>query len=446
MAAIALTKRFSDRRPLEIDPVKGRILYVLHKSLPDTCDGYSTRSHGLAQGILALGADLICVTRPGFPHDLPHSSNREADDRPVVSVDGVDYHRLAYPRRSELTPQPEEQMIHGSFAYIEEAANRLKEAIRHYRPSCVVAASNLTTAAPACLAARALGLPFVYEVRGFWEITRESNDPGYLRSTKGKQERFIECGLARAADHVITLTTPMQDELVSRGVDPKKISVAPNACDPERLEPTNREPDFALELALPPDIPVIGYVGSFNPYEGLEDLLRACGQLRRAGTVFRILLAGGEPANEKGDFPLTERLKDVATEENLDDWLVMPGRVPHGDVSRWYSLVDIAPFPRKSLPVTELVSPLKPLEAMAMAKAVIASNVGGMREIVEDGRTGLIIPNDDTDALAEALRTLVSNALIRRKLAQSARSWVESERSWHHSAQRVLRAIDCLSA
>lgn len=445
LAALEIAQRLQDRDLPNDVFVPGRTLYVLHKSLPEASDGYAIRSHGLARALLDKGADFVFMTRPGFPYDLELIPG-EAAVGPVVQVaENVPYHRLARPMRSDDPPTPAIHMIHASFNYLWEASERLSDAILEHKPTCVVAASNLATALPAALAAHRHGLPFVYEVRGFWELTRESKEPGFLRTTTGQQEKYLESAIARSADHVITLTTPMKQELIARGVAPERITLCPNACDPDLFEPRARDTSLAKHIALPPDVPVIGYVGSFNPYEGLEDLIETCAALRKEGLEFRVILVGSEPPDEAGRFPLTDHLKRRAGENGLDEWLIMPGRVPQSEVGDWYSLIDVAPFPRKSLPVTQLVSPLKPLEALAMGKAVLVTDVGGMNEIVADQRTGLVIPSDERQALAASLRALITDAPLRERLGKDGRAWVQDNRTWGHSAQLMLEAVSGLS-
>ena len=139
---------------------------------------------------------------------------------------------------------------------------------------------------------------------------------------------------------------------------------------------------------------------------------------------------------------MTDRIRELARRNNIEDWLIMPGRVPYNEVAEWYSLIDIAPFPRKSLAVTELVSPLKPLEALAMEKAIVVSSVGGMREMVRDEETGLVFAKDDVGALSDALSRLIKDAALRRKLGEAGRAWVARERSWAGTAD-TLAAVAC---
>ncbi|MEN7538106.1 glycosyltransferase family 4 protein [Aurantiacibacter flavus] len=442
LAAVELARQLSVRGPADMEPVPGRILYVLDKSLPQATDGYATRSHGIVRALLQKGVDLVCVTRPGFPYDLHQDSNvSEAADL-VEVVDGVKYHRLAWPRRSCFPAMPMESMAYGSLAYLRQSTKRLAEAIARHRPACVVAASNMATALPACLAAHGSGLPFVYEVRGFWEITRASRDPQYLLTPTGRQERYLEVATALAAEAVVTLTGAMRNELVLRGVPEQRIVLAPNASDPHRFSPIPRDPALMQQLRLHEDMPVIGYVGTFNPYEGLDDLVRACAGLRQEGLEFRLVLVGSGPEKVDGHCVVTEQLLELADKLGLGEWVIMPGRVLYEDAVRWYSLIDIAAFPRKPKSVTEFVSPLKPLEALAMEKAVVVSSVGGMREMVEDGRTGLVFPKGDPSALGAALRKLLKNEKLRQNLGKKGRAWIQQERSWRDAANEMLNALE----
>ncbi|MBX7484153.1 glycosyltransferase family 4 protein [Qipengyuania qiaonensis] len=438
LRAIALMERLADRCQQSIVPVPKRIAYVLDRSLPYASNGYAMRSHRLARSLLDKGADIVCLTRPGFPSDL-ESCQRDYDSLTALEiVDGVGYHRIHFPLQRDFARLSSDITAHAPLRYLERAAETLMRQFVAIRPSCVIAASNFVAALPASLAARQLGLPFVYEVRGFWEITRASRDPDYLQSPMGRQEIAMEASVARTADAVITLTDTMRDELVARGVTADRVTIAPNAADVNTFRPKPRSERLLEQLNLDPEVPVIGYIGSFMPYEGLDDLVKACGQLKAKGMGFRLLLVGSEPPNDEGAFPVTDEICELIDRGGLKDWLIMPGRVPHEEVAEWYSLVDIAPFPRKSLPVSELVSPLKPLEAMAMEKAIVVSSVGGMREMVHDGRTGLVFTKDDVTALTDTLLRLLQDVPLQRKLGRAGRKWVRRKRSWDSVADVLL--------
>jgi glycosyltransferase involved in cell wall biosynthesis len=274
-------------------------------------------------------------------------------------------------------------------------------------------------------------------VRGFWEVTRLSREDEALHDPTYWLHVRLEGEVAAACDRVFTLSTPMADELVHRGVDPARIALLQNACDPAQFSPRARDTELAEHWGLPEDVPVIGYVGSFVQYEGLDDLVEACARLRAEGHAFRLVLVGNEKSegNERG--PITQKIERIAADKGLSDWLIMPGRVPHEQVEAWYSLFNITPFPRKPQPVTEMVTPLKPLEAMAMGKAVVMSSVRAMAEMVEDGRTGLVFKKGDVGDLAAALARLIVDSDLRTRLGAEARAFVQAERTWEGMGRRV---------
>jgi glycosyltransferase involved in cell wall biosynthesis len=205
--------------------------------------------------------------------------------------------------------------------------------------------------------------------------------------------------------------------------------------------------DFALakQLDIPANIPVIGYIGTFVDYEGLEDLASACSLLKRGGVEFRLLLVGNEDASGQGRGAITEQINVIANSGGFSDWLIMPGRVPHEEVESYYSLIDIAPFPRKPLPVCEMVSPIKPLEALAMEKAVVVSSVRALQEMVTHEKTGLVFEKGNVEGLTNALRRLLVDTELRKTLGKNGREWVLRERSWAATTKVVAAYVRALS-
>jgi glycosyltransferase involved in cell wall biosynthesis len=409
------------------------VVYVLHNSLPWSSGGYATRAHGLALGMRGAGLEVVGLTRPGFPLDLKPELNAASLPR-CDSVEGIDYHRIAAPLRTDALARD----------YMLAAADALEAELRRLRPEWVIAASNHVTALPALIAARRLGLPFLYEVRGFWEVTRQSREPEFERSAAFRIQEILEAEVARRADHVFTLTGPMRDELVRRGVEPGTITLLPNSCDPDRFTPRGRDAALAARLGIPASVPVIGYIGTFVQYEGLDDLVAACAMLRARGRDFRLMLIGNENASGTEKGPITAEIERIAAEAGLAERLIMPGRVPHEEVTAYYSLLDVAPFPRKPQPVTEMVSPMKPLEALAMEKAVVVSSVAALTEIVADGETGAVFAKGDVESLADALDRLIGDPELRARLGRNGRDWVVRQRTWAEMGRRARATLDTL--
>jgi glycosyltransferase involved in cell wall biosynthesis len=371
------------------------------------------------------------LTRPGFPLDTkPELTAGDIAAEDVI--DGVRFIRTLEPQRTPGMPV---------LAYMQAAATVMEERLRELRPQVVIAASNYRTALPALIASRRLGIPFVYEVRGFWEVTRISREPEYEDTPAYATQSLMEAKVAQLADHVFTLTGPMREELVSRGVPAGKIELLPNSCDPQRFLPRERDRQLAARWSIPDGVPVIGYIGTFVDYEGLEDLALACALLKKRGIEFRLLLVGNENASGQDRGPITEQILSVARSEGFSEWLVMPGRVPHEEVESYYSLIDIAPFPRKPLPVCEMVSPMKPLEALAMEKAVVVSSVQALVEMIDDGNTGRVFEKGNVAALADVLNELIKQPEQREALGKRGRQWVSTERTWNQVGQKFHQVV-----
>jgi glycosyltransferase involved in cell wall biosynthesis len=446
--AMGVSGAIQDRQPLDLEALRNSLparrqtrsvtpkidlLYVISGSLPQMQSGYAHRSHGLAQALAAQGTSIICVTRPGFPADTPNFANTADVTAPMWQevVDDVTYHRIKSPMRTKKS----------ALEYIDAASHALEQVFVEQRPNVIMAASNHMTALPSLIAARRLGLPFIYEVRGFWEITQAGRDPAFLDSVRYDNAVKLESLAAQEADLVLTLNRPMVGELSRRGVENSNIRVLPNACAPEKFAPRARDAALAQDLGIPADMPVLGFIGSFTIYEGLDDLILACGELRRRGLDFRLVLVGDELIFNALHIPMMPRLRALIAKEGLEGHVHMPGRVPADDVPRWYSLIDIAPFPRKAMAVSELVPPLKPVEAMAMGKAIITSDVQALADFVQDEITGLMFPKGDINTFADSLEQLLRDKALRNTLGDNARSWVIAERSWSRVAPIVQEAL-----
>ncbi|WP_114558761.1 glycosyltransferase family 4 protein [Desertihabitans aurantiacus] len=408
----------------EFEVDRAKFLYGLHNSLPYHSAGYATRTHGLLSALARAGWDAHGVTRRGYPFDMPKF--RELDRiEPLDHVDGIPYHRLS------TEPGPEPKLP--TEDYIARYAASLEPLVRQERPFVLHAASNHWNGLTLVSTARRLGLPSIYEVRGLWEVTRASRDPFWAEGRKYRLISRLEADAARYATKTIAITQALKDELVTRGVEADQITVVPNGVDTDRFVP--RAPD--LELADRLGVrgkKVIGYVGTIVDYEGLELLVEAAGVLSRERSDFVVLVIGDGNALED----LTQRVVD----EGLTDVVKLLGRVPHEEVESYYSIIDVCPLPRLPLPVCEMVSPLKPFEAMAMGKVVVASDVAALAEIVEDGLNGMLHTKGDAASLTEKLRLLLDDSELRVRLSAQAREWVVQNRRWDVLAERITELYE----
>lgn len=409
-------------------PVSDRVFYLLHNSLPYHSAGYSTRTHGLLSGLRDQRWDVRGVTRLGYPYDMPKMQEL-GPIGPTDVVDGVPYHRLStepgIEKKSPIT------------SYVERYVTSLQAFARRERPAIIHGASNHWNGLAAVSAANRLGLPSIYEVRGLWEVTRGSRDPEWA---KGGMYRFMarmEADAAAHATHVLAITQALKDELINRGVDGDKITVVPNAVDTDRFTPLERDAELEAILEVQ-GRKVIGYVGSILDYEGLELLIAAADTLRKERDDFAVIIVG--------DGAEYEKFQGRVSELGLEKVVRFTGRVPHEDVERYYSLIDIAPFPRLPLPVCEMVSPLKPFEALAMGKAVVASDVAALAEIIQPGVNGLLHRKGDVEDLTVQLRTLLDNDALREDLSVKGREWVTANRQWAHMSSIVSDVYEKIGA
>jgi PEP-CTERM/exosortase A-associated glycosyltransferase len=300
--------------------------------------------------------------------------------------------------------------------------------IRAERPDILHAHSPALNGLAALAAGRKHGLPVVYECRAFWEDA--AVDHGMTREGRLRYRltRALETRVFRSANAVATICEGLRTEIASRGIPMSKITVIPNAVDVGRFAGERRyDPDLAGRLGILGG-PVIGFIGSFYAYEGLDLLIEGLPLFSRRVPDLRVLIIGGGPEET--------RLRELASRLGVQDRVRFTGRVPHEQVSAYYDLVDIFVYPRRSMRLTDLVTPLKPLEAMARGRLVVASDVGGHRELIEDGVTGFLFQAGRPDHLADLLADLLSEPLRAQVVAGKGRQFVESARSWTASVAR----------
>ncbi len=386
-----------------------RILHILDHSLP-LHSGYAFRTRAIVKAQLARGWEVACLTGPRHAADGPD---------PEV-VDGITFHRTQKP-----APAPAPL---GEWREVRALSERLDRLVRDWRPDQLHAHSPVLTALAALPVARRHNIPLVYEIRAFWEDASVGNGTGRQGSARYRLTRLIETHAARKADAVAVICEGLRDDLVRRGIDPDKIVVAPNGVDMDLFgNPPAADLAFAQSLGLG-DADTVGFIGSFYDYEGLDDLIAAMPLLAARRPKAQLLLVGGGP--------MEAALKAQAAASPAADRIRFVGRVPHGDVERYYALVDILAYPRKAMRLTELVTPLKPLEAMAQRKLVAASDVGGHRELIEDGVTGTLFAAGDPAALADALANLFERREGWDARRDAARLFVERERNWSSNISR----------
>ncbi|MBB3142610.1 glycosyltransferase family protein [Halomonas organivorans] len=363
-------------------PIQGRVAYVVSHGQSYASNGYAIRTQGIAQALNAHGLETLCFVRPGRPWELGARRDRIA---PEVVVKGVRYIHSRWPQAQV----PDDELEH-----LKASVSRYLELFRVYRPSAVLAASNYIVGLPAWIAAKRLGLPFYNEVRGFWELSRDAREPGYANTPAFKLEAERDTFVAKQARRLFTLNQPMQHELAGRGVEPSRIEIVPNGVT-EQPEPKPADPVLKARLGIAEADTVLGYVGSFNAYEGLNTLVEACAELVKQGERIKLLLVGD-------DQPITEATGKLHLENH--PWLIQAGRVPHEKVEDYYALIDTIVIPRKKLPVCDLVPPMKAAEALAYGKRLLVSDVVPLAEYANKYEGVVSFEAGSAESLARALQ------------------------------------------
>lgn len=413
--ALSARRPLPDLPPLFVEPHPDRVLHVVGPSLPGVQSGYTLRTHAMVRAQREAGIDASIVTEPGFPGDSPAGPPVRCD-----VVDQVPCYRLD--AGCDVPIRLDDRLaVH---------ARALHAFVREHRPGILHAASDWRNAAVAIAVARAARIPVVYEMRGVWEDTWRAGLPG--GAEPGERYALLqarETACARAADHVVTLSGALRDDLVARGVPDSRIDVIPNGVDAERFQPRDRDTGLADALGLPPGRTVIGCVSTLNRYEGLDCLLQALARLLGWGAPVCGLIVG--------DGPDRDRLRALAADLGIERFVRFAGRVPHGEVVRFHSLLDIFVVPRADHRVTRLVPPLKPIEAMAMERPIVASDLPALRELVHGDLTGRLFRPGDPEGLAAALLPLVIAPVLRRRLGRAGRALVLRSHTWSRLARRA---------
>jgi PEP-CTERM/exosortase A-associated glycosyltransferase len=396
-----------------------RVLHVLDHSIP-LQSGYTFRTRAILREQRRLGWETFQLTSP----------KQTSCAAPEETVDGLHFFRTLAPAAGRRLPGWDEWQL------MRRLQSRLEAVARQVRPELIHAHSPVLNAAPALAVGRRLGIPVVYEVRAFWEDAAVDHGSTREGSLRYRCTRAFESRALRQADHVFTICEGLRSDIVARGIRADKVTVIPNAVDIDNFEPGGH-PDAALKSRWGLDgAIVIGFVGSFYAYEGLDLLLDALPQLLQSQPDVKLLLVGGGPQDAA--------LKAQATRMGLAEKVCFTGRVPHHEVQAYYDLVDVLAYPRRAMRLTELVTPLKPLEAMAQGRLLVASDVGGHRELIRNGETGLLFTAGSATALAQRLLELIADRACWSRLRAQGRTYVEEQRSWRASVARYAPVYSAL--
>lgn len=387
-----------------------RILHVLDHSLP-LHSGYTFRTRAIMKAQVVAGWEVAGIT------GVRQYQHGQIPDSLDETVEGLKFHRTL---AAVSGPSPLRE-----WREIAVLADAIVALHAKWPFDILHAHSPALNGLAAARAAHRLGLPLVYEIRAFWEDAAVGNGTGSEGSAKYRLTRALENYVISQADAVAVICEGLKNDLVTRGVAPRKITISPNGVDLELFgSPPPADAELAADLGLTGK-DVIGYIGSFYDYEGLDDLIAAMPLMKNEA---HLLLVGGGP--------MEEALRAQSKASPCADRIHFAGRVSHEQVERYYSLVDILAYPRKRMRLTDLVTPLKPLEAMAQGRLVAASDVGGHKELIEHNKTGTLFAADDPLDLARSINRLFDNRANWDGIRATARQFVNEERSWQKNIYR----------
>ena len=386
-----------------------KILHVLDHSIP-LHSGYTFRTRAILEQQRALGWQTFHLTGS-------KQINCTVDEE---TVDGLHFYRTqAGDGLLEKMP------ILNQCAVISSLEKRLNAIAQKIQPDIIHAHSPALNGVAAVRVGKALGIPVVYETRAFWEDAAVDHGTSSEWGIRYRMTRALETHVFKRANAITTICQGLKNDIIARGIDQKKITVIPNAVNAEKFGHPHKDADTLREQYDLHNKVVLGFIGSFYAYEGLALLLDALPAVVKTNPDARLLLVGGgaeEPT-------LKEKVKALG----LSDVVIFTGRVPHDTVSAYYEIIDVCVYPRLSMRLTELVTPLKPLEAMANRRLVIASNIGGHRELIENNKTGALFPPENAQALADTINKMIAARDQWPDFHQAGRTFVESERTWGNS-------------
>jgi len=398
-----------------------RTLHVLDHSIP-LHSGYTFRTAALLREQRALGWETFHLTSP----------KQGETSAPIEDIDGLRFYRTPL-ASGKLASVP----LGKELALMRQLETRLEEVAREVRPDIIHAHSPVLNALPAIKVARKLGIPVVYEIRAFWEDAAVDHGTTNEGSLRYRITRGLETLAIRQVDHVFTICDGLRADIVARGIPAGKVTVIPNAVDIDSFNLAKLPvPALQQKWGLTGKT-VIGFIGSFYAYEGLDLLLEALPAIIERKPDIRVLLVGGGPQDTN--------LRQQAEKAGLKDVVIFTGRVPHQDVSRYYDLINVLAYPRYPIRLTELVTPLKPLEAMAQGQLFVASDVGGHKELIEHDKTGILFKAGDRQALAQAILKLLNNQQCWPELKANGRRYVEEIRNWKNSVANYQKPYQTLT-
>lgn len=383
-----------------------RILHLLDHSLPMQ-SGYAVRSQAILSQQRQWGWQVAALTSPR--HTDGGLLQEEIDGIPIFRTPGAG-HGASW---------------RNALGVLQATHRRLREVTKFWQPHLLHAHSPFLMGMAALRVGHGLAIPVVYEVRAFWEDAAVCHGTTRYNSPRYRLSRWLETRVMQRARGVVAISQGLRQDILARGIAAAKVVVSGNGALPVAPPPLPRPPAATL-----------GYIGSLYGYEGLALLLRALPHIRRHCPAARVVLVG--------DGPEAMPLRQLAGQLQLEQVVDFQGSLPGAQARAFYDQIDLCIFPRLSSRLTELVTPLKPLEAMAHRRLVVASDVGGHRELVQQGQTGILFPPGDPCSLGETVLQLLAEPATWQPLLDNATLQVQNQRAWPRQLAATRRLYENL--
>ncbi|MFM9934974.1 MAG: glycosyltransferase, partial [Novosphingobium sp.] len=389
------------------------MLYIAASAMPYHLSGYTVRTAALLTALKTAGIELTVATRPGYPWD--RSDTAQSAKANQTDFGGLTYHHFRQPAQDMPLD-----------VYIERSAAAIARLARQKQVGVIHAASNHVNALPALIAARQLGIPFHFEMRGLWEMSRASNVEGFEASERYQLGLDLEKFVARHADRVYAISQPLAEFLRDDwGVEPETIAVLANGIDSSV---------FSALTAQPPSQFTIGYAGALVAYEGLDLLLDAVAQLRAGGTAVSLVLVGDGVAREA----LEARVRALRLEGAVE----FTGKISPELARARIAACSLVCLPRRPDQVCELVPPIKLVETMALGVPLVVPDLAAFRAEVENGVTALFFRSGDSADLARAIAAVHADPAAAGARANAARERALAGRDWSLAAALIEANLD----
>ncbi len=390
-----------------------KVYHILDHFIPHY-SGYTFRTKAILQYQKSFGVEPTLLISPKHSEGLP----------PYETIDSLPCFRSASLDGKYKIP------LLCEYALMEHFRKDILNIAQANRPDIIHAHSPLLDGFPALKVARKLRIPVIYEVRALWEDA--AVDIGHTKdgSLRYKLTRHLETNLLKKVDCITTICNGLKQEFIKRGINPDKVHIVPNGVDTTRFYPIPPNQDLINQYGLSGK-KVIGFIGSFYKYEGLALLVKTMPEIIAAyPSVVLMLIGTGEVERET---------KQLVVELSLEKNILFTGQVPNDQIQQYYSIMDLLVYPRDKIRLTDLVTPLKPLEAMAMGKAVLGSDVGGIYEITQGGAMGVLFKSGDADDLTQKCVQTIKDDQRRQELGTAGIAYVKAERDWEAIVKNEIK-------